>query len=361
MGTGSDGTLHRVSAQYIEFSAVTSLAILMSAVRLMPDMTITHEHPVFHSNISDAFYSRHPSKGLSLIELLIALALSAIIIASTMRGILLLSAQVNLSADRVEIIERARHSSLYLSDLLTRSAPSKEGAKKEGAKTRLLCDSPSVESSVGTIVLSEPGALCLALSDRRKNTPALWVDALEECPVHCEPSSWPAYVWVQPGCHPVFNQLAPELRVFSQAKPPTECIGSKRYALWSRSILYLRDYAWRRGDGIGALMIHRLGADGVFSRAEMLVWGLESWAISRYTGEIGTGNQQAGSEQTGSGQPSSWRLRLLFHGEVRDSLFDPSALSAWAQSQLRSSLGGVTREEVSFRVAAMHVPIIDPL
>lgn len=333
----------------------------MSAVRLMPDMTITHEHPVFHSNVSDAFYSRHPSKGLSLIELLIALALSAIIIASTMRGILLLSAQVNLSADRVEIIERARHSSLYLSDLLTRSAPSKEGAKKEGAKTRLLCDSPSVESSVGTIVLSEPGALCLALSDRRKNTPALWVDALEECPVHCEPSSWPAYVWVQPGCHPVFNQLAPELRVFSQAKPPAECIGSKRYALWSRSILYLRDYAWRRGDGIGALMIHRLDADGVFSRAEMLVWGLESWAISRYTGEIGTGNQQAGSEQTGSSQPSSWRLRLLFHGEVRDSLFDPSALSAWAQSQLRSSLGGVTREEVSFRVAAMHVPIIDPL
>ena len=356
MGTGSDGTLHRVSAQYIEFSAVTSLAILMSAVRLMPDMTITREHPVFHSNVSDAFYSRHPSKGLSLIELLIALALSAIIIASTMRGILLLSAQVNLSADRVEIIERARHSSLYLSDLLTRSAPS-----KEGAKTRLLCDSPSVKSSVGTIVLSEPGALCLALSDRRKNTPALWVDALEECPVHCEPSSWPAYVWVQPGCHPVFNQLAPELRVFSQAKPPKECIGSKRYALWSRSILYLRDYAWRRGDGIGALMIHRLGADGVFSRAEMLVWGLESWAISRYTGEIGTGNQQADSEQAGSSQPSSWRLRLLFHGEVRDSLFDPSALSAWAQSQRRSSLGDVTREEVSFRVAAIHVPIIDSL
>jgi hypothetical protein len=108
-------------------------------------------------------------------------------------------------------------------------------------------------------------------------------------------------------------------------------------------------------------MIHRLGADGVFSRAEMLVWGLESWAISRYTGEIGTGNQQADSEQTGSSQPSSWRLRLLFHGEVRDSLFDPSALSAWAQSQRRSSLGDVTREEVSFRVAAMHVPIIDPL
>ena len=333
----------------------------MSAVRVVSDITIAHDPPVSHNNRSNAFNSRHASKGLSLVELLIALALSAIIIASTMRGILLLSAQVNLSADRVEIIERARHTSVYLSDLVTRSALSKEGAKTEGAKIGLLCDTPSAENSVGVVVLSEPGTLCIALSDRRTNTPVLWVDALEECPVHCEPSSWPAYVWVQPGCHPVFTQPAAELRVFSEAKPPAECTGTKRYALWSRSILYLRDYAWRRGDGIGALMIHRLGADGVFSRAEMLVWGLESWAISEYTGENEAGNQKTGSKQTDNSQANSWQLQLLFHGERNDTLFDPSALSIWAQSQRRSSLGNVTREEVSFRVAAMHVPMIESL
>ena len=333
----------------------------MSAVRVVSDITMVHEPPVSHNNVSNAFNSRHASKGLSLVELLIALALSAIIIASTMRGILLLSAQVNRSADRVEIIERARHSSVYLSDLVARSALSKEGAKTESVKIGLLCDTPSAENSVGTVVLSEPGALCVALSDRRTNTPVLWVDALEECPVHCEPSSWPAYVWVQPGCHPLFTQPAPELRVFSEAKPPAECTGSKRYALWSRSILYLRNYAWRRGDGIGALMIHRLGADGVFSRAEMLVWGLESWAISPYAGNNEAGNQKIGSKQTGNSETNSWQLRLLFHGELNDTLFDTSALSVWAQSQRRSSLGNVTREEVSFRVAAMHVPMIESL
>src|SRR5210317_1034024 len=98
----------------------------MSAVRMVSDITIAHDAPVSHDNLSNAFNSRHASKGLSLVELLIALALSAIIIESTMRGILLLSAQVNLSADRVEIIERARHTSVYLSDLVTRSALSKE-------------------------------------------------------------------------------------------------------------------------------------------------------------------------------------------------------------------------------------------
>ena len=108
-------------------------------------------------------------------------------------------------------------------------------------------------------------------------------------------------------------------------------------------------------------MIHRLGADGVFSRAEMLVWGLESWAISEYTGENEAGNQKTGSKQTDNSQANSWQLQLLFHGERNDTLFDPSALSIWAQSQRRSSLGNVTREEVNFRVAAMHVPMIESL
>jgi len=132
----------------------------MSAMRMVSDITIAHDAPVSHDNRSNAFNSRHASKGLSLVELLIALALSALIIASTMRGILLLSAQVNRSADRVEIIERARHSSVYLSDLVARSALSKEGAKTESVKIGLLCDTPSAENSVGTVVLSEPDALC---------------------------------------------------------------------------------------------------------------------------------------------------------------------------------------------------------
>jgi len=134
--------------------------------------------------------------------------------------------------------------------------------------------------------------------------------------------------------------VAPELRIFSSSAIPIECSGHERYALWSRALIYLRDYAWERGDGIGSLMIKRLGVDGQFDRAQMLVAGVEGWSIKA---------------------SSVWQLQLLFHGWKDSDVFRPSTLSAWAQPQLQPILGNVERVEVAFAVAKHSPVLIFPL
>lgn len=276
-----------------------------------------------------------PMAGFSLVEALIALALGALVISGTWQGVLQLTAQVARSTDHTALIERARHTSVYLADLLQRSTP-----LRDGERIAALCDPPSATNSIGVRVLEELDNLCVTLEGRRAQSPVLWVDSLIDCEGGCPAGIWPSHVWVEPGCSALFTLVAPELRIFSSSAIPIECSGHERYALWSRALIYLRDYAWERGDGIGSLMIKRLGVDGQFDRAQMLVAGVEGWSIKA---------------------SSVWQLQLLFHGWKDSDVFRPSTLSAWAQPQLQPILGNVERVEVAFAVAKHSPVLITPL
>ena len=261
-----------------------------------------------------------PSQGFSLIELLIVMALSVSLLAWLGLGLSNVLGATQDAVSATALLERLAHTARFVTNLTERSAAMK--TTDVGA----LCMAPSIASGVGVMVITGPTPRCLPLSSRRVQTPVLVVDVLAPCVKGCANLDFPRYLWLEPGCHPLFKVQTPQLRLLDAPGLPHDCSVVTTLQDWQRHVLYLRDYAWISGDGRGALMMKTLKASGQYSRADMLVADVLGWQINTHP----------------------LRLDLLMHSDSarrlsRDAVIMrlPPPLQPWASTSLPSMISGL--------------------
>ncbi len=172
-------------------------------------------------------------KGVSLVELLVAMALSALLVVGVSDTVVRLLYQSALSNDRSELNERAAFLLAFFEALVadvrlgTASATVAMPTLEDS-----ICNVPHAPSygAMRIVPVSEIG--CVSLVSVIEGTPALLIETARED--------------------------------------------------WQRRLFYLRQYAWAPGDGLGALMAKpfKSPAEG-FGRAEMVLPGVVAWWLEQ--------------------------------------------------------------------------------
>ncbi len=237
------------------------------------------------------------SRGFTLSEVLIALSLGLTLIAGVSETLLSLHKAAAISADRAELTERARFTSQLLYDEV-RGAWEYQPASFQQAPNQSVpsqqepnlpdpiivsspCVSPTSANGVGIRFVAGGAFSCLPATGLVDGSGYLVVDSIQPCVETCPETTWPNFVRLDPGCHPLFSISQPEVRVVHSGALPSDCHASTAIALWRRRAFSLRDYSWAPGDNLPALFYRDLRADGSgFKRAEMLVPGVESWRVA---------------------------------------------------------------------------------
>ena len=226
---------------------------------------------------------RYRVRGFTLVELLLAMAIGLSVLAGVSRAVLVMLDAARVSADQAELAERGRFAVDLLAGDIGRSisVPSQVAPGVVGTP----CDDPAIVSGLGLRV-AEPGEWgCLPDSDLVTGSKLLILETAEACEPGCPSARWPGWLLLSPGCHPLFAMTVPELRLADASNRPTDCSLGTALSYWSRKVYFLRNYAWRRGDGIGALMVKQFKPKTLrFGAAEMLVPGVIAWALEPITG-----------------------------------------------------------------------------
>ncbi len=237
------------------------------------------------------------SRGFTLIEVVIALSLGLMLIAGVSQTLLSLHKAAARSADRAELAERGRFTSQFLYDevssawdyqpvsfqpVTNQPLPGQhEPNHPEPMVVSSPCVSPTSANGVGIRFVNAGVFPCLPATGLVDGSGYLVVDSIQPCVETCPETTWPNFVRLDPGCHPLFSVSHPEVRVVHSGALPSDCSASTSMALWRRRAFFLRDYSWTPGDNLPALLFRELRADGSgFKRAEMLVPRVESWRVA---------------------------------------------------------------------------------
>lgn len=265
-------------------------------------------------------------RGFTLVELLIVLVLASGLVAFVGKAFAQLVGVAETAAQHVELTERLAHFLRLTSDLAVAST------LPGTTEVTDLCELPSTRTTVGLMVINGLMPTCISLPGRRPQTPVLVIDTLTACETDCVNVDFPAYVWLQPGCHPLFQISEPQLRWVHDMAELESCSALTQISYWQRQLIYLRAYGLQSGDGEGALMLKKLNSQGLYGRAEMLVAKVLGWQFS----------------------PRPYQLSVVMHAKggpplpkavVLERL--PVAMQAWAQSLLPPT--------VSYLVEGAHV------
>lgn len=214
------------------------------------------------------------TNGFTLVEMLVVLVLASALLAALGRASATLLSAAETAAKHTELVERLTHFLRFTSDLASAST------RASTHEADLLCVTPSTQTTVGVLVIAGALPACLSLPARRPDTPVLVIDTLTACEELCEDIDYPAYLWLAPGCHPLFAMSHPQMIFAWHSRELTSCAAPTTVSHWQRYVLYLRDYAWQPQDGMGALMLKKLNGEGVYGRAEMLVANVLGWQFS---------------------------------------------------------------------------------
>ena len=171
--------------------------------------------------------------GVSLVELLLAMTLSALLVVAVSNSVIYLLHVSALSDDRAELNERAGFLLAFFEAVVADVQPN--GVLAAGGMTSFeasICDAPQPPSK-GVIRVVDLATLdCVSATHAIEGASALMIDTARE--------------------------------------------------QWQRRLFYLRQYAWVPGDGLGALMVKSFQATGGgFGRAEMLLPGVVVWQLEQ--------------------------------------------------------------------------------
>lgn len=256
-------------------------------------------------------------RGFTLVELLIVLVLASGLVAFMGKAFAQLVGVAETAAQHTELTERLTHFLRFTSDL---AAASTSPGTTEVVD---LCDVPSTLTTVGLMVITGAVPPCLSLPGRYSQTPVLVIDTLTACQTDCANVGFPAYVWLQPGCHPLFQITEPQLRFIRDMAELEACSALTKISHWQRQLIYLRAYALQPGDGERALMLKKFNSQGLYGRAEMLVAKVLGWQFSERPYELSVVMQAKG----GPTLPKAVVVERL-----------PVAMQAWVQSLLPSTV-----------------------
>lgn len=282
-------------------------------------------------------------QGFTLIEVMIAAALSLSLLATLLAATGDLRRQLAISADQAGVIERAAQALALLSHATAHTV------QLTTAATTLLqpCASPvavSVPARPAMLVAARGEYGCLPAGDMPAHARLLLIDQLIPCDPGCPDASEPGWLWLDPGCHPVLDRSTPEIRRVARRERPVDCDASTTVMLLERTLYYFRDHAYSTGDGLGALMVKRLLPETPvrWSRAERLLAGVTDWVLSPRWAESRC--------SLSAGCPSLPADGVEVTLSVRGWLRDPTTVSGFSQVTLSRTLSGTT--QVSAGVAA---------
>ena len=173
--------------------------------------------------------------GVSLVELLVAMALSALLIAGVADTVVHLLRVSMLSDDRAELNERVAFSLRFFEALVADAQPSPMSAPNGiSAWGSSNCYVSQAAPSLGSSMRKIPAHMldCIGIVHAQPGLPALVIDTVNE--------------------------------------------------QWQRRLFYIRQHAWVPGDDLGALMVKEFvsDADG-FGRAEMVLPGVLAWHLEQ--------------------------------------------------------------------------------
>jgi len=262
------------------------------------------------------------------------LVLASTLLASFGKVSAQLLAVTETTAKHAELIERLTHFLRFTSALAIASTPVRVGSPHR------LCEAPSTETTVGVLVISGSTPACLSLSGRRVDTAVLVIDTLSVCEASCRNVGLPAYLWFEPGCHPLFQITQPELLYVLNRSVLELCNAQTKVFHWQRHVMYLRDYAWQAADGRGAIMIKKLKNEGVYTRSEMLVSDVLGWQFSERPYQLSVAMHAEGAKALGQ---AGFAAHL------------PVSLHAWVQS-LRANTEADLVQAASVALAQFVAP-----
>lgn len=221
------------------------------------------------------------SGGFTLIEVLIASALSLALLTFLLGALASLRHTLDIAADQVALAERATQG---LSVLASSARSGYFPAPAVPASAIDPCVSPeatSVSQHTPLLVAARGRYPCFPDGDMPAQARLLMVHAMQPCDPDCPEASEPGFLYLDPGCHPVLLRTTPEIRRVSRRQRPADCGAATRISVLEPQLFYLRDYAWQPGDGLGAIMMKRLLPESPvrWSRADMVIAGVTEWSV----------------------------------------------------------------------------------
>ncbi len=282
------------------------------------------------------------SRGFTLVELLVATALTLSLAAGVLSTWAALQQSLSIAADRAALSERV----LLGLDVVTGAAEDRRetmiGTNPMSAPPMAPnpCVLPIAPGGWGNVrlLLVRPGEIpCFPAADMPADAPLLMVDTLIECTPECPTPDAAGFLLLEPGCHPLLTRSTPELRLAARQQRPADCALGTRVAVLERRLFYFREYAWQRGDGLGALMVRQLNPDASldWGRSEMLIAGVDDWIVTpRWSA--------ASCEPTGACPISGWAdgiaVTLAMRGWVRDT----TSIDAISRRSMTRTVAGLT-------------------
>ena len=240
---------------------------------------------------------------------MIALALSLMLIATLNAALMELHQNVRLAVDRTDTVDRSRFVSEFIAEavrwagvlpVLQRESSSQYSTASDWKSGVGETDYPQVtepkpfDFCMNSEAAPSPywpiiwvtdvdsrgtsdAAPCMNNANLLPQSQLIVIDSLRRCWTDCS-ARLPAWLVLNPGCDPIFTKFNVEIRYVSSDQIPEDCRSNTAIAVFDRQLLFVRDYAWQKGDGIAALMIKRWLAEtpSRWSRAEMLAAGVDT-------------------------------------------------------------------------------------
>ena len=228
--------------------------------------------------------------GFTLVELMVAQAMGLALLAALIGGVTALYQAVLTASDATRTSETA----YFLVDALEQWVSE---SKPIGGKDNLLshvahsavpsddeppfepCQTPEASpfslSRAGVTVILAKAAPCISHTLVGEDTVALLVEKRELCELSCHT---PGFYTRQGSC----EQDMDRVQWLARGAFDAACEDEPPLVRLSRLIIYARDYSWRTGDGIPAIMVTELApeAEARWLRSTMLASGISNWSAT---------------------------------------------------------------------------------
>ena len=221
------------------------------------------------------------SGGFTLIEVLIAIALSLALLTFLLGALASLRHTLAVAADQAALAERAAQGLSVL-------AGSAQSGYRPSAITPVSTADPCMSPEATSITQHTPLLVaargrfpCFPDDHMPPSARLLMIHTLTPCDPTCADAGEPGFLFLEPGCHPVLVRTTPEIRRVSVRQRPADCDAGTAVSVLEPQLFYFRDYAWQPGDGLGAIMMKRLLPDSPvrWSRADTVIAGVTDWSL----------------------------------------------------------------------------------
>ena len=145
-----------------------------------------------------------------------------------------------------------------------------------------LCESPTMSSfplnRSGIAVVSPDNLACIPARYRKTSAPALFLERRLRCPKNCSGGGFYA---LTPNCFWGDEKQHYGISWVEDLSAYSDCFSTGDAVRISRSLVYIRDYSWRVGDGMPAVMLRDLAreSDARWLRSTILAHDINDWRI----------------------------------------------------------------------------------